>query len=150
MKLYHPREVNGRMVVPVAHTGLQAEQNFNRRTFVLRGISEGWLTLSADEKVLTLHTDEGDLVYDVLKPAGYYCVSTGKRIPLSKFAEEEANTQQVAKLAAAEAQKWLKDNGLKPNDYEAPKDYKCRLRDDLHDLFRGVPGPAGSLVRVGG
>lgn len=152
--------------VHMIHTGLQPEQNFNRRTFVLEGLSEGWLSLSADEKTLTIHTKNvGDVVYDVLQPPGYYCRSTGERIPLSKFAEEESFTAAQAVLAAGEARKWLQAKGepmtvkvpdypgstrmVEMANYEATKDYRCRLRADLHAKLRGVPGPAGKLVRIG-
>lgn len=152
--------------VELRHSGLQPEQNFNRRTVVMEGLSEGWLSLGEGENTLTIHTkSDGDVVYDVLLVPGYYCLSTGERIPLTKFAEEESFTAQSAPLAAGEAKKWLQSKGLpltikapdypgsarmvEVANYEAAKDYRCRLRADLHAKFRGVPGPAGKLVRIG-
>ena len=151
--------------VQVLNSGTHAEQNFNRRTFVMAGLAEGWLKLSDDEKTLTIRTDEVDLEYEILQPPGYYCRATGERIPLTRMAEEESYTAMQAVLAAAEARKWLEANKqplyiklressgspkvVEVANYEALKEFRCRLRADQHEKFRGVRGIDGSLVRVG-
>lgn len=151
MDLGRPKMVNGRMCVEVVTSGMQPEQNFDRRRFVLKGISEGWAKLSDDEKTLTVHATPEDLVFDVVRAPGYYCVSTGERIPLSKFAEEEAFNSTTATMAAGEARKWLVAKKLplmagKLANYEAPKHYACKLNAKQHEKFRAVQNVAGNWV----
>jgi hypothetical protein len=145
MKLDRPSGEFGAMKVGVWHTGLKPEQNWSRRT-VLRGMGEGWASLNADETELTIRAEPEDLVYTVTRAPGYYCRSTGERIPISKFALEEVFTQMVAVMAAREAQAWCKANGKRSNDYEVTQAYECVLREDQHERFRGVPAPSGALV----
>jgi hypothetical protein len=159
MYLNEPKQHGDRMRVRIRETGMDPEQNLDRKSFVLKGLSEGWVSLSDDEKTLTVHGVDADgkvedLVYEVLRTPGYYCRATGDRIPLSKFAEDEAFNSSSAPLAAAEARKWLEAHSqplyiklpfsardprmVDVANYEAPKHYACRLNAAQHEKWRAV------------
>ena len=58
--------------VEVRHTGHSRDQHFSDR-LVLRGVTEGWITLTKD--ALTLKGTNGDLHYTVLRGPGKYPTS---------------------------------------------------------------------------
>ena len=129
--------------VEIRHTGLSAEQNFSRR-LVLQACGDGWMRLTGDQIVVVGEPE--DLVYTILRAPGYYCISTGERIPVSQLAWEQAVSQPAAVLAAAEARAWLAGAGLASNDYEVTMAYECVLAEQQHEKFRAVKAVSGNLV----
>lgn len=124
----------------VKHTGLRPAQNFSRR-FVEDGVAGGYMVLG--EGTLTVKAKPEDLNYAVTRQPGYYCRSTGQRIPISAMAWASPSRDR---LACAEAQKWLASQGLEATDYEVTNAYECVLNDKQHAKYRGVPGEAGYFV----
>lgn len=124
--------------VRVNHTGQAAEQNWDRGQ-VLQYASEGWMRLKGD--TLEITAENATLVYDVLRYPGYYVRSTGEQIPISELALQQFYTEPVATLAPAEARAFLAGKGLPVDDYEASRIYSCRLRADLHEMWRAVRDP---------
>ena len=54
--------------VKVKHAG--DKQHFSPR-IIERGVAEGWMSL--ERGVITIHSDEGDVVYKIKAPPGYFC-----------------------------------------------------------------------------
>lgn len=127
----------------VVHTGNAALQRFSHR-FVQDGMAAGLVHIEGDR--LTLVCEPMNLHYTVQRVPGYYCKSTGQRIPLSDMAMTEAMTRQVAILAPREARAWLLSYGLPATDYEAPKDFQCELDADQHQAMAAVLAPSGLRV----
>ena len=121
----------------VVHTGLNPEQNFSM-AMVERGISEGWIMQSGT--TMEIVADPENLRYRVKRTPGYYCMSTGERIPVSPTAW---NSRERGVLCRREALKWLADHGLPPTDYEVTNSYECVLGEEQHMKFRAVVGPSG-------
>ncbi len=124
----------------VKHTGTSPEQNFSTRFFEA-GLIEGWLrmvdngVLGGQEIVIRAECDSGmiDLVYKVKRTPGYYCVSTGDRIPISQTAWA---SPRRGELASKEAKAWLAARGLPERDYEVTNAYECVLDPDQHESFK--------------
>lgn len=123
--------------VEVVHSGLNPEQNFSM-AMVERGLSEGWIVQNGD--VLELRTPNDVLRYQVKRRPGYYCSSTGERIPVSAVAW---NSRERGILCQREARKWLQERGKGPNDYEVTNAYECALNPEQHMKYRAVVGPSG-------
>ena len=85
------------------------------------------------------------LVYTLLREPGYYCKSTGERIPISAAAWARAKTV-AGDLSRREALNWLATRGLAEDDYEVTQAYEVELAEDAHAKYRGVPSPCGRLV----
>lgn len=142
----------------VLHTGVSEGQNFSTR-FVEGGLVEGWLSFvelvdgkhmrikcehqSGQEPTGLTHPDgtpkmrpvysNEDLIYRVVREPGYYCVSTGDRIPISGMAW---GSSRRGELAPKEAKAWLAARGLAPTDYEVTNAYECILDSDQHERFK--------------
>lgn len=129
--------------VEIRHTGVSAEQNFSRR-LVLQACGDGWMRLANDQIVVIGEPE--DLVYTIKRAPGYYCISTGERIPVSQLAWEQAVSQPAAVLASVEARAWLAASGKSLGDYEVTMAYECVLSDDQHEKFRAVKAVSGNPV----
>jgi hypothetical protein len=142
--MYLKRNYDGQRCthVQVLHTGTSPEQNFSRR-LVMQAISDGWMRLEADK--LIVKGEPEDLEFTVLRTPGYYCLSTGERMPISDLAWQQAVSQPLATLATAEAQAWLATTGKARGDYEVTMAYECRLDAAQHALYRAVS--EGGIVR---
>lgn len=143
--LAEPAIESARQLIPVTHlevrdTGASPEQNFSHR-FVEDGVAQGWITLTAD--TLTVRAQPEDLVFALRRQPGYYCSSTGERIPISSTSW---NSARRGELARAEALRWLTANGKEPSDYEVTNAYECVLGDEQHARFRKVADAKGRLV----
>jgi hypothetical protein len=130
--------------VSVKHTGLKAEQNFSRR-LVLQAVNAGWMRVAGGRLVIKTGDDEDDLEYTVNREPGYYCKSTGERMPITSLAWEQLLSERVGTLAYAEAQAWLKGAGKAADDYEITMAYECVLDEALHEKYRGVQIKPGVL-----
>ena len=130
--------------VQIKHTGASPEQTWSASK-VEQYMSEGWMAMRGDEIVITAEDGE-ELVYDILRRPGYYCASTGERIPLSEPAMSQFMNSTAATLAPAEARAWLTAKGLPPTGYEATRNYHCRLDSSLHAAYCAVVGPKGQIV----
>lgn len=131
--------------IPVTHveihdTGGSPEQNFSHR-FVESGVAAGWLTLA--DNTLTVRAEPESLIYSLKRRPGYYCKSSGERIPIS---DTSWNSARRDKLAYAEAQRWLAANGKDRVDYDVTNSYECVLGDQQHAKFRKVADAKGRLV----
>jgi hypothetical protein len=126
--------------VLVKHTGVSAEQNFSHR-LVEDGMAAGWIAIT-DDKLKMLAQPER-LVYTLKREPGYYCISTGERIPVSARSWASANR---GTLARAEAQAWLKSKRLKDTDYEVTNAYECVLDAGQHDKFHAVVDAKGRIT----
>lgn len=129
--------------VEIRHTGVSAEQNFSRR-MVLQACSDGWMRLAGDQLIVVGEPE--DLVYTIKRAPGYYCVSTGERIPVSQLAWEQAVSQPAAVIASGEARAWLSGAGKAANDYEVTMAYECVLVEQQHEKFRAVKAVSGNPV----
>lgn len=126
--------------VEIKHTGTNPEQNFSHR-LVEQAIVEGWASLDGDR--LTLRGQPEDLAYTVRRSPGYYCTSTGERIPVSAMAWA---SPQRGTLARKEALAWLAARGKAATDYEVTNAYECVLDEAQHARFRAVTDPKGRIV----
>lgn len=126
----------------VEHTGTSPEQNFADR-LVEQGIDEGWIKV--DGAALELRAEPELLQYQILRAPGYYCRSTGDRIPLSERALRRLATRQMD-TPRAEALAWLASKGLDPTDYEVTLAYECVLDAGQHERFRAVRDAASNVV----
>lgn len=129
--------------VELIHTGLSAEQNWDRSQ-LLQYATEGWMRLVGE--TIEIVGEQETLVYDILRKPGYYVASTGEQIPISELAMGQFLTEPVATLASAEARAFLLGRGLPQNDYDAGRVYRCRLRADQHEKWRAVRDLAGNAV----
>lgn len=129
--------------VEVIHTGLTADQNFDDG-MIDKAVLEGWASLSAD--TLTLKTDGEPLVYAVKRAPGYFCKSTGERIPVSDKAWYSFRYGHDSTLSRAEALSWLAAHGKAENDYDIAVAYHCELSAGQHAKFRAVTGAKGETV----
>lgn len=116
--------------VIVKHTGTDEAQNFSHRV-VEGGIADGWIEVGED--YLQIKTDGEPLRYRLNRTPGYYCVSTGERIPISAMAWA---SPRRGELASREARTWLAKAGKEPTDYEVTNAYECVLDADQHAQFK--------------
>lgn len=119
--------------VQIMHTGLQAAQNFSDR-LVEQAVVDGWAVLY--ENKLVLKGDPEDLEYTVQRSPGYYCVSSGERIPISEMAWRRMKITGVGDLSQREAAAWLLTRGKAANDYEVCNAYECVLAEEQHAKFK--------------
>ncbi len=129
--------------VEVIHTGLSADQNFDDG-LIDGAVSAGWAQLSGDR--LTLKTDGEPLRYTIKRTPGYFCKSTGERIPVSERAWARFRYGGDSAASQPEARAWLAAHGKQPNDYDIAVAYHCVLDTDQHDRFRAVRGPKNQIV----
>lgn len=121
--------------VEIIHTGKSEGQTWSSK-HLAEWAEHGWARIENDQVILTTADHQPDLVYDILRAPGYYCVSTGERIPLSGLAMSQFISKTVATLAPREAKAWLLANGKALDDYEATRNYTCELRADQHAQFK--------------
>lgn len=126
--------------VTVKHTGTSPEQNFSHR-LVENGVADGWIEMGGSS--LVIKTDGEPLRYEIKRTPGYYCSSTGERIPVSAMAWA---SQRRGELASREAMFWLAKAGKAPTDYEVTNAYECVLAREQHDRFRAVLDAKGRVV----
>lgn len=119
--------------VRVLHTGSTAPQNFSMR-LVEAGMEQGWVGIEGD--VLTLRSQPEALTYKLKRTPGYYCKSSGERIPVSATAWARLLATGVGKLSRAEALDWLATRGLQPDDYDLCVQYECELNAQQHAKFK--------------
>lgn len=124
----------------IKHTGLGRAQNFSSR-FVEGCIVEG--TVTVGEGTLTLYTKPEKLKYTLKRRPGYYCASTGERIPISDVAW---GSSRRGDLASREARAWLKAKGLPETDYEVTNAYECELDSAQHEKYRAMVAVSGNVV----
>ena len=129
--------------VRIKDTGSSPKQTWAARQ-VEQYMSEGWMALRGDQIVITAE-DGDELVYDIVRRPGYYCASTGERIPISEPAMGQFMTQSEATLAPAEARAWLAER-KRGGGYEATHNYTCALDEGAHDKYRAVVGPKGQIA----
>lgn len=134
-----------RATIPVTHievrdTGASPAQNFSHR-FVEDGVAAGWITLT--DATLTIKAEPEDLAFALVRRPGYYCTSTGERIPVS---DTSWNSARRGELANREALRWLTALGKVLTDYEVTNAYECVLSAAQHEKFRKVPDAKGRLV----
>lgn len=112
--------------VTVKHTGTGQAQNFSHR-LVEGGVADGWIEVGDSQ--LVIKTDGEPLRYALNRTPGYYCISTGERIPVSAMAW---SSSRRGELASREAMLWLAKAGKAPTDYEVTNAYECVLDADQH------------------
>jgi len=139
---YHPGtlQVSG---VEIKHTGVSPEQNFSRRV-VTAGLTEGWLRIEGDK--LTLDGANGKLEYVIRRSPGYYCKSTGERIPVSDVAWTDFLASGQGKLSQVEARAWLLGRGKDSSDYEITLAWECVLAPEDHEKWHCTRDVAGNVV----
>lgn len=129
--------------VIVKHTGIEPEQNFSHR-LVEQAVAEGWMRI--DGTVLTVKAEPEDLVYTLKRRPGYYCSTTGERIPISDLAMGRMRATGIGDLTRQEALAWLASKGRAGGGYEVTNAYECVLGDEQHDQFRAVRAVSGNVV----
>ena len=112
--------------VSIRDTGAQPEQHFKRQR-VEEALIEGWMSLGRGK--LTIHADEGDLVYTIARVTGTYCCHCAQKLdddpsgvtPRLHLAREhgEAPSPMPAHPAG-----WLVTNA-----------YECVLEDAAHQQW---------------
>ena len=128
--------------VLVKHTGLTAEQNFSRR-LVSQAVAAGWMEIDGD--LLTIDAKPEPLRYQLLRTPGYYCLSSGDRIPIGENAWVELLAGEAA-LASRERAAWLASHGMQADDYTLTLAYECVLSAEQHVKFKAVRAPSGNVV----
>lgn len=126
--------------VAVKHTGTSQAQNFSHR-LVENGVADGWIEVGPSH--LVIKTDGEPLRYALKRTPGYYCLSTGERIPVSAMAWA---SPRRGELASREARDWLQQAGKAPTDYEVTNAYECTLALEQHHRFRAVLDAKGRVV----
>lgn len=129
--------------VEVIHTGANPDQNFDDQ-MIDEAIVQGWAAISGDS--LTIKTDGEPLRYMLLRGPGYYCKSTGQRIPISEKAWYRFRFASDSSASRPEALAWLVKNGKAETDYDISVTYQCVLDDEQHERFRAVRNADGELV----
>jgi len=131
--------------VKIIETGTVPEQVFSDR-LVVEGLLHGWVKMDLDERTIVMKADPEDLRFELLAVPGYYCVSTGERIPISQIAWDRMRSTGQGDLSYREAQAWLKANGKGTRDYRVNNGYEVRLGDEQHQRFKAAKHVSGSLV----
>jgi hypothetical protein len=129
--------------VLVKHTGTSPEQNFSHRA-VEQAMVDGWMHIDGD--TLTVTAEPEDLLYQVKRTPGYYCRSTGERIPISPTAWVRMRSTGQGDLSAREAKAWLLSRGKDATDYEVTHAYECVLDAEQHAKFHAVRDGASNVV----
>lgn len=129
--------------VLVKHTGTGPAQNFSRR-LVLQAVTDGWMQITGS--TLTIKAEPEDLFYAIKRQPGYYCISTGERIPVDELAWSQMLQTGRGDLSRQQALAWLAANGKQASDYEVTMAYECVLGDAQHAKFRAVTAVSGNLV----
>lgn len=145
MLLQRVYDADGKTVtgVRIKDSGSSPGQNWAARQ-VEQYMGEGWMQVRGEQIVIT-SVDGEELVYDILRRPGYYCASTGERIPISEPAMLQFMSQPQATLAPAEARAWLAER-KRGGGYEATRNYSCALVADAHAKYRAVVGPKGQIA----
>lgn len=133
--------------VLVKHSGTEPEQNFSRR-LVLQAVTDGWMKIDGapGSQTLTIKAEPEDLFYAVKRQPGYYCISTGERIPVDDLAWSQMLQTGVGDLSRQQALAWLASKGKAATDYEVTMAYECVLGAAQHEKFRAVAAVSGNLV----
>lgn len=131
--------------VDIVETGTSPEQNFSHR-LVEDAVSAGWMKLDEEGGTLTIVGKPEDLLFKLVRTPGYYCRSTGERIPISAIAWGRMQSTRVGDLTQREARAWLARKQLHPQDYEVTNAYECVLNAEQHEKFRAVKAVSGNLV----
>lgn len=129
--------------VRVKHTGTEHEQNFSRR-LVLQAVTDGWMKVEG--ATLTIKAEPENLIYDVKRHPGYYCTSTGERMPIDELAWSQMLQTGRGDLSRQQALAWLAANGKAPSDYEVTMAYECVLSAPQHEKFHAEVAISGNLV----
>jgi hypothetical protein len=122
--------------VAVAHTGVDAEQNFSERLVTL-AIAEGWVSISKGK--LVLHSVSEDLRYTINRAPGFYCTHCGEKQDSAEAAK--------AHIAAAHAGKPSPDR-TNPAGYEKVNSYECVLDSEQHSRLRSSGTPVHRFHRA--
>lgn len=129
--------------VLVKHTGTEPAQNFSRR-LVLQAVTDGWMQITGS--TLTIKAEPEDLFYAIKRQPGYYCISTGERIPVDDLAWSQMLQTGRGDLSRQQALAWLASKGKPATDYEVTMAYECVLGDAQHEKFRAVHAISGNLI----
>jgi hypothetical protein len=129
--------------VQILHTGLKPQQNFSHR-LIEQAMAEGWADISGN--TLTLHADPEPLVYTLKRTPGYYCTSTGERIPISEVAWGRMRATGNGDLSRRDAVAWLAAHGKAQDDYDVTWAYECELQPEQHARWRAVTAVSGNVV----
>jgi len=122
--------------IEVEHTGSAPEQNFSTRQ-VARGLSEGWISIGKGK--LILHAKPEDLVYDILRAPGRYCLHCGEKL-------EDDIAGALARVHVATRHVGAKSpDPATPSGYVWLTFYECRLDAKQQKRFAAKPlgGPRG-------
>jgi hypothetical protein len=122
--------------VAVAHTGVDAAQNFSER-LVNAAIAEGWMSISRGK--LVLHAASEDLSYTVTRTPGVYCAHCGEK--------QESAEAAKAHIAAAHADKKSPD-ASNPAGYEKLNGFECVLDSEQHARLRSIGKPVYRFHRT--
>jgi hypothetical protein len=125
-RLTNPLPVEG---ISVKHTGTHATQNFSRR-LVDAGIAEGWMSMSRG--MLTLHAEEEDLTYTILRMPGMYCCHCD-----AKLEDDPSGATGRAHLAAEHAGTPSPDPS-NPAGFRVTNAYECELDEEQHARWNGA------------
>lgn len=126
---------HARKRIPVTHvsvldTGCERAQQLSA-DLVQGGMADGWIKVDGSTLTMRCGTDadgkRDDLTYEIVRSPGYYCGSSGERIPLSEPAWSQAQRQTEATLAPREAKAWLVARGRAPDDYDVVRVYDLVL-----------------------
>lgn len=129
--------------VLVKHTGTEPAQNFSRR-LVLQAVTDGWMKIDGDK--LTIKAEPESLVYALKRQPGYYCISTGERIPVDDLAWSQMLQTGRGDLSRQQALAWLASKGKAAGDYEVTMAYEGVLGEAQHEKFRAVHAVSGNLI----
>lgn len=145
MKLKRQLDEHGKCThMLIKHTGVDAEQNFSLR-LVEQGLVEGWAFISGTK--LTIKAQPEDLIYTLKRTPGYYCISSGERIPISETAWARMRSRpDGGDLSRREALAWLKVKGKPEADYEVTLAYECVLLPKLHEKYHAIEAATGAKV----
>lgn len=117
--------------VSLAHTGIQAEQNFSVG-MVAHGLKEGWIDINGN--LFTLHAVPENLRYTIRRFPGRYCDLCGE-----KMTDDESG--EMARLHVAMQHKDALLPSGNPAGYVKINHFDCVLSADQHDKYR-VKGKA--------
>lgn len=113
--------------IALAHTGVEPEQNFSTK-LVTDFLKQGVIEIKG--KTLIFHVHPEDLVYDIKRRPGRYCLHCGGKLPDDEKGE-------LARLHVAEShQGVVSPDPNNPSGYEAINYFECMLTHSQHEKFK--------------
>ena len=113
--------------IALAHTGIEPEQNFSTK-LVVDFMKQGFIEIK--DETLILHVHPEDLIYNIKRRPGRYCLHCVEKLPDDEKGE-------LARLHILEKHKGiLSPDPNNPSGYIALNHFECVLSAKQHEKFK--------------